>query len=162
MDTPENNDQPEPLSMNTSPRVKKRPWSVTLLALLVLIITVVNLIRFVLSIKDWAFLSSHSAVSPLYLALTGLVWSVAGGILLWGLLSAKTWALKLMQAVGLSYALYYWLDQIFLKDHPFSENAGLISSVLTNNWLFAAIVTLLLLGFMEWVVNRGKVKDYFG
>jgi hypothetical protein len=141
---------------------KKRPWSVTTLVLLVLIIAVINLIRFLLSIRDWDFIASRSSVSPLYLALTGLIWTVAGIFLLWGLWRAKPWTPNLMQAVGLTYALYYWLDQIFLKDHQFSETTGAIRAVLPTNWLFAALVTAVFLGWMEWVLSRKKVKIYFG
>jgi hypothetical protein len=161
MDSPDTSEKIGGSSQAVILNVKKRPWSVTLLVLLVLLITILNLIRIVLSIKDWGFLSTYSTISPLYLALTGLVWSVAGGFLMWGLWKAKPWAPRLMQAFGLTYALYYWLDQIFLKDHPLSETKGIVQAVIPTNWQFAAIVTALALVFMEWVMNRKKVKEYF-
>ena len=59
-----------------------RPFGVTLLALGVLSISVLNLVRLVLVISRWQFLSSLPGVSPLYIALTGLIWGVSkhGGI----------------------------------------------------------------------------------
>ena len=84
-----------------------RPGSVTILALGVLIITVINLMRLVLSTRYWEFLASRTGISPLYMILTGLIWTLAGSILLWGLWKAKIWAPRLMQAVALTYALYY-------------------------------------------------------
>ena len=99
----------------------KRPWSVTLLALGVLLLTVINLIRLVLSLRYWGFLTGRLGVSPIYLALTGFVWSVAGLFIIWGLWKAKSWAPRLMQAVALTYALYFWLDHIFLMQHTVSR-----------------------------------------
>jgi hypothetical protein len=141
--------------------VKKRPFSVTLLLLIVLTITIINFLRFVLSLWSWSFIASRSTVSPLYLALTGLIWSVAGAVLIWGLWTARPWSPRLMQAVGLTYALYYWLDQIFLKDHPVSGATPAMQVILPTNWPFAAGVTVVLLLFMEWSLTRAKVKQYF-
>jgi hypothetical protein len=140
----------------------KRPRSVTLLALGVLIITVINLIRLVLSVRYWGFLNSQLGISPLYLALTGLIWTITGLLLIWGLWRAKYWAPKLMQAVALTYALYYWLDLIFIKDYLVSGESGAISALLPVNWQFSAGVTMVCLAYMVWTLGRIKVKAYFG
>jgi hypothetical protein len=139
----------------------KRPWGVTLLALGVLIITVINLIRFILSIRYWDFPSSRLGISPIYLTLTGFIWSVAGVFLIWGLRKARTWAPKLMQAVALTYALYYWLDHIFLMEHSVSGATGAIRVLLPSNWQFSAGITVVSLAYMVWTLNRLKVKAYF-
>jgi hypothetical protein len=153
-------EQNEP-QMEASSPINKRPWSVTLLAAGVLIITAFNLIRFGLSLRYWSFLSSRSGISPLYLALTGLIWSAAGLLLLWGLWKAKKWAPKLMQAVGLTYALYYWLDHIFLMDHPVSGGTPAFRAMLPINWKFSAGVTVVSLLFMAWTLGQAKGKSYF-
>ena len=140
---------------------KQRPWSVTLLMLGVLIITIVNLIRFVLSIRYWGFLSSRLGGSPIYLTLTGFIWSAAGLFLFWGLYNAKTWAPKLMQAVALTYVLYYWLDHIFLMEHSMSGASGATRMLLPSNWRFSAAVTVVSLVYMVWTLSRPKVKAYF-
>jgi len=162
MDSLQSPNEPSESQAATVARSNKRPRSVTLLALGVLIITVINLARLVLSIRYWGFLSSFPGVSPFYLAITGLIWSVAGSFLLWGLWRAKTWAPRLMQAVGLTYALYYWLDLIFLKDHPVSGATGAIRVLLPVNWQFSVGVTVVCLAYMVWTLGRSKVKAYFG
>ena len=139
-----------------------RPGSVTILALGVLIITIINLVRLVLSITYWDFLVSWPGVSPLYVAVSGLIWTLAGSLLLWGLWSAKNWAPRLMQAVALTYALYYWLDHVFLMDHPVSSVVGAQQALLPVNWQFAAGVTIVCLAYIAWTLSRRKVKAYFG
>jgi hypothetical protein len=161
MDSSLTPNEPELPQVEEFTQINKRPWSVTLLALGVLIITVVNLMRLVLSIRYWSFLSSRSGISPFYLALTGLIWSAAGLCLLWGLWKAKKWTPKLMQAIGLTYALYYWLDHIFLMDHPVSGATNAIRVMLPTNWQFSAGVTVICLVFMVWVLGRAKVIAYF-
>jgi len=138
-----------------------RPGLVTILALGVLIITILNLLRLVLSITNWDFLNSWPEVSPWYMVLTGLVWSLTGSLVFWGLWTAKKWAPKLMVAVSLTYALYYWLDHIFLMNHPTGGVAGTQRILLPVNWRFAAGVTVFCLVYIAWTLNRSRVKAYF-
>jgi hypothetical protein len=133
-----------------------RPASVTILALGVLTITVINLVRLILSIRDWEFLASWPGVSPLYIALTGLIWTLTGLILLWGLWGAKNWAPRLMQALVLTYALYYWLDHVFLADHPLTGATGTTRALLPINWPFAAGVTVVCLTYTAWTWKGGR------
>ncbi len=159
MDTPESPVEPQ---IETTPQHTSRPASVTILALGVLIITIINLTRLVLSILNWDFLVSWPGVSPLYMSLTGLIWTLIGSLLLWGLWKARKWAPGLMQAVALTYALYYWLDHVFLRDHPASAAAGAQRVLLPVNWQFAAGATVICLAYTAWTLNRSKVKAYFG
>jgi hypothetical protein len=141
-----------------------RPISVTLLALLVLTIAGLNLVRLALSVQQWSYLKTLPGVSPLYLAGSGLVWTLAGLPLAWGLLRGLGWAPRLMQALALSYAAYYWLDQIFLVDHPLNlpAESGLASrALLPVNWPFAAGLTFVLLAWTAWTLSRPKVKAFF-
>jgi len=162
MDSSPTSNEPSNPQIISQTSLYKRPWSVTLLALGVLIITVINFIRFVLSIRYWGFLSSRLGISPIYLALSGFIWSAAGLILLWGLWKAKIWAPKLMQAVALTYALYYWLDHIFLMEHSINGARDAIRLLLPSNWQFSAGVTVVSLAYMVWTMKRIKVKAYFG
>jgi hypothetical protein len=139
-----------------------RPGSVTILALGVLIIAVLNFARLVLSITYWDFLVSWPGVPALYMILTGLIWTITGSLLLWGLWRAKNWAPKLMQAVALTYALYYWLDHVLLVDHPISGAIGAQRALLPVNWQFAAGATVVCLAYTAWMLRRPKVKAYFG
>jgi hypothetical protein len=161
MDSPQT--PPEAPESQVAPQqiIVKRPGSVTLLVLGVLILTVINLTRFGLSLSDWSFLASQPGVSPYYLAITGFIWTVAGSFLLWGLWRPKTWAPRLMQAEALTYALYYWLDLLFLKDHPVSGAGRVLRATLPTNWLFSASMTVICLAFMVWTLSRLNVKAYF-
>jgi hypothetical protein len=140
----------------------QRPGSVTILVSGVLIITVINLTRLVLSIRYWDFLTSQPGISPLYMALTGLIWTLAGSLLIWGLWRAKIWAPRLTEAVALTYALYYWLDHVFLVDHPVGGSEGAFRALLPVNWRYAAGATIVCLAFTAWTLERRKVKTYFG
>ena len=63
----------------------RRPFAVTLLACLVLIITIVHLVRFVYALTWWRFLTALQGDPPLWIALTGLVGVLIGAALFWGL-----------------------------------------------------------------------------
>ena len=139
-----------------------RPVRVTIMGIGVLIITIINLTRQVLSVMYWDFLENWPGVSPLYMMITGFVWTLTGSILLWGLWTAKSWAPRLMRAVALAYALYYWLDHIFLSDHSASGAVGIQRALLPVNWQFAAGVTVICLVFTAWTLEQSKVKTYFG
>lgn len=161
MDDSESDIEPREPSPGLKATSSRRPLSVTILLIGVLIITVINLVRFVLSIRNWGFLSTRLEISPLYLSLTGLIWAVAGATLLWGLWRVKIWAPRLMQAIALTYALYYWLDLIFLKDHPADGMSGGVRAILPINWPFSAGVTVASLVYVAWTLGRTKVKTYF-
>jgi hypothetical protein len=153
----------EPPEANFSSQriASRRPGSVTVLVLGVLILTAVNLVRFILSLRDWSFLNSLPGVSPYYLAITGFIWAVAGAALIWSLWTARSWVPRLMQAEALTYALYYWLDLLFLKDHPLSVADGALRAILPGNWLISAGVTVVCLAYIVWALGRSRVKAYF-
>lgn len=149
-----------PSEINPGPPA--RPGSVTLLAFGVLSITVLGLLRAYLAIRGWQFLASWPGVSPFYLAASGLLVGLLGAVVFWALASRKSWALRLAQAVVLTFALAYWLDQIFVADHPFSDPAGAARAFLPVNWPFAAGVTAFILIYTGLVVRNARVKAYFG
>jgi hypothetical protein len=130
----------------------RRPFSVTLLTVGVLSITAINLLRLVQAFRQWDFLAGFSGVSPLYLALTGLIWSAAGLPLGWGLWRGKRRARWATFGTALVYTLYYWLDRLLLVNKAQAR----------RDWPFAAVVTLLLLTCIVWVLSRSKAKAFFG
>jgi hypothetical protein len=155
-------DPTSPTGPEVNPTPSARPLSVTLLAIGVLSITILGALRAYLAIRDWRFLASWPGVSPLYLAVTGALVAFIGALVFYGLASRKKWALKLTQAAVLTFALGYWLDQIFVADHPFSDPSGSATAFLPVNWPFAAVVTFLILLYTGWLVRNPKVKAYFG
>ena len=58
-------------------------------------------------------------------------------------------------AGALLYALYYWLDRLFLSD-------WLKSRTPPANLAFSLGLTLVLLVFMFWTLSRPKIKVIFG
>lgn len=129
-----------------------RPFAVTVLAVLVLIMTSVNLIRFVEALVQWPFLTSLPRVLPAYLAGSGLFWSLLGLPLTWGLWRGHPIAPKAARIVVLAYILYYWLDRAFME----SAGANFV------NWPFSAALTIVLSVSIFWVLARPNSKAYFG
>lgn len=137
--------------MTPSDADRRRPLSVTLLAIGVLIFAGINLIRVVASLQQREFLAGLLPVSPLYLSISGLVWLVVGLILAGGLLLGRHWAIRATLVGVLAYSLYNWLDRLLLA----AEKPG-------YNWLFLVVTNLLLLGIVFWILNNRKAKIFFG
>lgn len=154
--------EPEPAPPANTPAKLRRPFLVTLLALGVITISALNLARFVLALRYWNYLDTLTTVSPWYLAISGLVWSLGSLPLIWGLLHRKAWAPNLLQAMALSYATYFWLDQVFLQDHPLPGAEGGARLLLPGNWTFEAGLTILLLALIVWSLKRRSTKVFFG
>jgi hypothetical protein len=137
-----------------------RPLSVTLLALVVLCITGLNLARLFLAIGRWEFLASLPGASPFYISLTGLIWGAAGIVLFWSLWRGLSWAVHLTRATMLTYAAYYWLDRIFLSEGIAGRTQGEI--FLPLNWPFAITITSIVMVVTVWILSRPATKAFFG
>ncbi len=133
------------------PSRRRRPLSVTLLALGVLSIASVNLLRFWNALQQWDFLVVLLPISPLYLVASGFVWGLTGLILFYGLWRGRRWAPRLSVVVALFYTCYYWLDRLLVSSRGFSAN-----------WFFVGMVNLVLLSMILWVTTRPKAKAFFG
>ena len=130
----------------------RRPFGVTLLALGVLILAGLNLNRFIEAIRLWGFLSRLLPVSPLYLAVTGFVWAMAGILIALGLWRGWHWAPRLTRLAVLAYLLYYWLDRLLIENQVGRQ----------SNLPFAAGATLAVLVIVFWLLSLRKVKAFFG
>ena len=149
----------EKRSAEISRQKPKRPFNVTLFALGVLTITVLNLLRLVMVLVQWKFLSGLPGLSPLYLALSGLIWTLAGLPLFWGIWSGRSWAPGLAQALVMTYALYYWIDWVFVAERtPGSTN----SAGFPTNWPFLASITFVIFAYTAWLFRRRKTRAFFG
>lgn len=129
-----------------------RPFLVTLVALLVLTITGIHLVRLIQTLSWWDFLSSLPRISPVYLALTGLFWTLAGLPIVIGLWSGRPGTPKATRMLALAYALYVWLDRILVSD----TGREMV------NLPFSIAVTAVFLFIVFWTFSRRNVKDYFG
>jgi hypothetical protein len=140
-----------PPSKTNNPR---RPFSVTLLALAVLIFAVVHLIRLVGAIRQWDFLQSWEGVSALYLALSGLGWALVSLPLTWGLWRGKPWAPPATRIAVPVYLLYAWIDRIFVANPEITLKA-------TASWPFMVGASLISLLLVYWILSRSKAKAFY-
>jgi len=135
-----------------NPQSIKRPFSVTLLAWVVLIMASLGWLRLAEVVRGWEFLLSLNPAPPLfYLAISGLFWGLLGICQVWGLVLGRTWAPRLAQIAAPGYAVYYWLDRLLVAD----------PSAMAHRWPFALGLTLVLLAFTFWVLSRPKSRRFF-
>jgi hypothetical protein len=128
-----------------------RPKSVTMLAVMVLILAGLNLDRLIQSLLQWNFLQALLPISPVFLAASGLVWGAAALVLFVGLWSGRSWAHGLARWGSLAFFLYHWLDRLLLENPV--------------TWRFKTPffigLTVLTLGLVFWILSRPKVKSFF-
>ena len=141
----------DPQLSTSNPQSIKRPFSVTLLAGMVLIFTSLSWLRLVEAIRLWPLLVDLPlSIPPMYLALSGLCWGVIGLIMIRGVYWGLPWIQRPMQVTAVAYALYYWFDRLILAQDV----------VMSARWPFAIGLTLVLLAMTFWTLSRQKVQAY--
>ena len=130
----------------------RRPFSVTLLACLVLIITIVHLVRFVYAITWWRFLTDLHGNPPLWILSSGLVVFLVGATLFWGLWNGHSRAPQAARILIPLYLGVQWLEQIIAiqRGNQF------------ENWPFMAAISLIVIIFTYWTTMTSQAKEYFG
>jgi hypothetical protein len=103
----------------------KRPFGVTLLLWLVLMLIVWGGVRFAAALRGWEILVEfESALSPLYLSLSGAAWVLAGCVLLWSTFTARSWARWAILTASIIWLLEYWMERLLFQspraDLPFA------------------------------------------
>jgi hypothetical protein len=136
---------------NPAPSRSSRPIRVTLLAVGVLIIASLYLLRLVEVVRQWQFLSGLTDVSPVYLALTGLIFASAGLVLFWGLWLGHAWAARFTPGYLAVFALYYWLDRYWIANRAIS----------LVNWPVTAALTLVGLAYMYGTLKSRLSREFF-
>jgi hypothetical protein len=116
----------------TMPR--KRPFGVTLLLWLVLMVIVWGAVRVSASLRGWEVLAEYgSSLGPLYFLVTGAGWSVAGGALLWSLFTARPWTRRAMPIFALVWLIEYWIERgIFFQASNPNLWFALLGSILMS------------------------------
>ncbi len=134
--------------MNPSMSENRRPTSVTLLALFVLGLALWNGLRLVQAIVFWSILKEYQAgPGPLYAAISGGVWLLAGLFIVWGLWRAKAWARFAALGGAAGYGSWYWFDRLVLQE-PHS------------NWPFALVSTVIFISVFG-VLFRHRTIHFF-
>jgi hypothetical protein len=136
--------------VTTSPT--HRPLSITLLAWFVLVVTILNLLRLVMTLRNWEFLAGLLPMSPVYLALSGLSWCLLGFPLTWGIWLGKSWAPKFTLISIIAYSIYYWSDRLFAPGYP-QRSSGSYSFIGLN---------LLIAMWSLWILSRPNARKFFG
>ncbi|MGB8980657.1 MAG: hypothetical protein WCC12_02170 [Anaerolineales bacterium] len=109
----------------------KRPFGVTLFAWLVLSLSAWGLVRLLAALRWWDVLNEFGArLSPLYLAITGAGWAIAGSLLLWSLFSRKPWTRMTIPSAVSLWLAGYWVERIFFESWRTNLPFALISSIL--------------------------------
>jgi|SRR5450759_29455 hypothetical protein len=131
---------------------RRRPFLVTLLALLFLILSVLGWVRLEQAIQGWRVLSHFGGAGlPIYQGISGALWGLIGLPAVWGLWRRKIWTIKAVWPAALAYPLFFWLDRFLAGRAPQSQ----------ENWIFASVMTLvwgLLVGF---TLSRRNIRPYF-
>lgn len=138
----------------TLPSLKaSRPFSVTILAVVVLILSVYYFTRLIVILRGWNFWAANLLPnSDWYLLLTGLVWGMIFLVGAAGLWLGWTPARKGMLILVPIYSAYLWIERFVLAQINHSS----------PNWLFFLIVTALTLVWTYWVLIRKSAKQFFG
>ncbi len=133
--------------------MKRRPRSVTLLALGVLTLAALYLTRIEAVLRHWNTLQQYALPgAACYLLASGVTW---GLLLLF--LGARLWQGKprterlARLAAGL-YATHQWLERLYLRWR----------NIPAHNDPFWALLTLPGLAWVFWTLSRPEVKLFFG
>ena len=130
-----------------------RPRTVTWLTVFVLITTGWQWFRFARILHAWHLIVELPlSVSPIYLALSSLIWAGLTSALTWGLVFGLRWLPSALRGISLAFVLILWIDKIFLQ----------VSEPNNNNQVFALLITLAALATVNWIVSRPDAKAYFG
>ena len=121
---------------------QKRPFGVTLLLWMVLILSAWGAVRFFASLRWWNVLNEFEAsLSPLYLSITGASWVLAGGVFLSGILRRRKWALPAVVASIFVWLIEYWIERVFFQSSranlPFALTLSILAIVIT--WILAVL-----------------------
>ena len=130
----------------------RRPFAVTLLACLVLTITIFHLVRFVYAITWWRFLTALHGNPPLLIALTGLFGLLVGAALFWGLWIGHPRAPFAARILIPAYLALQWVEQLLAMQRGSSF----------ENWPFMAAISAIVIVFTYWTLSASGAKQYFG
>lgn len=114
---------------------KRRSLLLSGMVFCMLYFSFLNWLRMIETIRDWNFLMELGlAPLPLYYVISGAVWGLVGVVAGVGLWMRQHWCLLLTAILVGLYAVWYWLERLFLT--------GSLTSM--TNWLFTLGLTVLL------------------
>jgi hypothetical protein len=121
-----------------------RPSSVTLLALLVLLLSVFNLLGAISAAQRYTVLSQLPLSLPAaYLLLKSLVWAVVFAALAVGLWRLREWARRGTLAAASLYVALGWAERLLFAQSDYARTSLPFFLVFQSLWLLWVWVTLL-------------------
>ena len=123
-------------SVLTTPPRRKRPRSVTLFALAVLYLGLVNLARAWLALNGSPFERALPLAAPLpYFGLGGLFWGAAFVVIAFGLWRVWPWARKAMLGAILIYQLHIWINHFAFDSSVDSRQVWPFEAGMSLAWI---------------------------
>jgi len=111
------------------------------LELVLLVFSLDSWLRFQQAIANWAYLISLGAdVLPLYLAVSGAVWSIVSLVAAVGLWFYQRWAVIGTGVGALLFTVWYWLDRLFLT--PAADGQANVWFVVGVNAILLVVICL--------------------
>jgi hypothetical protein len=115
---------------------------------MVLCLSVWGLLRLLATLRWWSVLDRFdSRLSPIYLAVTGAGWMVAGVVLLWSIGAGKRWAYLAVPISIFAWLAEYWLERIFFQDPR-------------ANLTFMIAITIAVAAMTLLITNNRKTKEF--
>ena len=123
-------------SILTTPPRRKHSRSVTLFALAVLYLGLVNLARAWLALNGSPFERALPLAAPLpYFGLGGLLWGAAFAVIAFGLWRVRPWARKAMLGAVLIYQLHIWINHFIFDSSVYSRQVWPFEAGLSLAWI---------------------------
>ena len=131
---------------NITPKNKhkpSRPKTITLICFIIFLFSLFNMLKLSQAILQWKILISFQiSISPLYMAVTGLVWSVSGLFMSWSLWTRKSWARKSALVIVLFYTIIFLIDLIWIAEPIVLQTRWLVNICLTIIGLLTVYLSL--------------------
>lgn len=111
--------------------------------------------RLVQAVTLWPWLIEVQVrPGPAYLAVTGLIWALAGGVGVVGVWQRQRWGLRLCEVTLVAWSAWNWLDRLWVSSSPTA----------LWNWPFALGFNLVLLLVLFLITHAertigGRGKD---
>lgn len=141
-------------TLSTPPR-RKRPRSVTLFALAVLYLGVVNLLRAGQALLGSTFEKTLALKMPLpYLAAGGLVWGLVFATAAFGMWKLWPRARRLLLAAITAYQAHIWINHLLFDTSSYSRQVWPFHAAISVAWTFAVWGFLFLPGIRRILQPR--------
>ena len=134
------------------PKSIKRPRILTILNLIVCMVSLFHLFKFIQILINLKILQTLPiTVSPICLAVIGLIWGILGLFLTWSLWTGKPWSQLAGLFLSLTYMIFFWIDLIWIAE----------PEVLQTRLIINLILTALAIPVVIMILNLKSSRDYF-